>query len=249
MHTTKPDLAGIDSRTSSQSPFFGAASSLDERELIVIASSLANSVQAPVNAVTRAIDITVSLCMLVLLLPMMAMAALGIAVTSPGPVIFRQARIGQNGQEFGCYKFRTMRIDAEPHLARLLETHPELRREWASNQKLARDPRITPIGRILRHCSVDELPQLINVLRGEMSLVGPRPIVRSEVPRYGRYITSYMSVRPGLTGIWQVTGRNDTTYRRRVAADVLYSRRKSLWLDFRILLMTIPAVITGRGSC
>lgn len=249
MHTTKDDRALKDAKASAGTPFFQADSSLSEHELIVTASNLAASSQATGGLRTRVVDITVSICMLVLLLPVMVFAALAVAVTSPGPIIFKQARIGMNGRSFGCYKFRTMRVDAEEHLATLLETKAELRKEWNSFQKLKRDPRITEVGRFLRHSSIDELPQLINVIRGDMSLVGPRPIVHSEVLRYGRYITSYFSVRPGLTGLWQVTGRNNSSYRRRVAADVLYARSKSFWFDFKILLMTIPAVISGRGSC
>lgn len=234
---------------SAGSPFFGTDASLFEHELIAMASDLASSSQVVTGWGYRALDITVAVCMLATLFPAMVLAALAIAISSPGPIIFKQTRVGMKGRSFGCYKFRSMRVDAEEHLAGLLESRSELRHEWNSNQKLSHDPRITPIGRFLRHSSIDELPQLINVIRGDMSLVGPRPIVPSEVKKYGRYITSYFSVRPGLTGLWQVTGRNDSSYRRRVAADVLYSRSKSLWLDFKILLMTIPAVITGRGSC
>lgn len=249
MHTTKHDSALRDAKASGDTLFFGANSSLSERELIVMASDLATQSRATNGLLVRVRDIAISAAMLVVLFPVMALAALLIAITSPGPVVFKQTRVGMNGRGFGCYKFRSMRIDAEEHLASLLETKAELRHEWDRNHKLSRDPRITPIGRFLRHSSIDELPQLINVIRGDMSLVGPRPIVSSEVPKYGRYITSYFSVRPGLTGLWQVTGRNDSTYRRRVAADVLYSRSKSLWFDFKILLLTIPAVITGKGSC
>lgn len=249
MHTTKHDSALRDATASAVTPFFGTNSSLSERELIAMASELASASQATNGLLTRVRDIAISACMLVVLFPVMALTALLIAISSPGPIVFRQVRVGMNGRGFGCYKFRSMRIDAEEHLASLIETRPELRDEWKCKQKLSRDPRITPIGRILRHSSIDELPQLINVIRGDMSLVGPRPIVSSEVPKYGRYITSYFCVRPGLTGLWQITGRNNSSYRRRVAADVLYSRSRSMWFDFKILLLTIPAVITGQGSC
>ncbi|WFL75962.1 sugar transferase [Altererythrobacter arenosus] len=214
-----------------------------------MAADLANHTRERDSRLSRALDIVVALAMLIFLLPVMVLVAASIAITSPGPIIFKQERMGMNGRTFGCLKFRTMRCDAEQALSALLAARPELRYEWASTQKLAQDPRITGVGSFLRHSSIDELPQLINVLRGEMSLVGPRPIVANEVPRYGRYITSYFSVRPGLTGLWQVTGRNESSYRRRVAADVLYSRSKSLMFDLKILLMTIPAVLSGKGSC
>ena len=249
MHTTKHDSALRDAKASADTPFFSANSALSERELIVTASELATPSQATNELLTRVRDIAIAASMLFVLFPVMVLAALCIAISSPGPIVFKQTRVGMNGRGFGCYKFRSMRTDAEEHLASLIETRAELRHEWNCNHKLSRDPRITPIGRILRHSSIDELPQLINVIRGDMSLVGPRPIVSSEVPKYGRYITSYFSVRPGLTGLWQVTGRNNSSYRRRVAADVLYSRSRSMWFDFKILFMTIPAVITGQGSC
>jgi len=249
MHTTKHDSALAKAQASGGSPFFSAATSLSERELIMMASDLAAPAPASGRSVSRILDVTVAACILVLLLPLLALAALAVAISSPGPVIFKHKRIGLNGREFGCYKFRSMHIDAEARLAALLNNSAELQREWNRNQKLKHDPRITAVGNLLRLTSIDELPQLINVLRGDMSLVGPRPIIRAEVPRYGRYITTYISVRPGITGIWQVSGRNNLSYRRRVAADVLYARSKSLWLDLKILLLTIPAVITGRGSC
>lgn len=223
-------------------------SSLSERELISMAADLSAEQEIKSGWANRTLDIVLATSMLILLLPVMILAAILVAVTSKGPIIFKQQRVGLNGQGFGCYKFRSMRIDAEQSLARLLEAQPELRHEWNCSQKLNHDPRITPLGSFLRHSSIDELPQLINVIRGDMSLVGPRPIVPSEVPRYGRYITSYFSVKPGLTGLWQVTGRNDSSYRRRVAADVLYSRSRSLLFDLKIMLMTVPAVISGRGS-
>lgn len=248
MHTTKHDSALADAQVSGGSPFFSAGSSLSERELITIVSDLAVPASDTNRSVARILDILVATGLLVLLSPVLALVALAAAISSPGPIIFKHKRIGLNGREFDCYKFRSMRIDAEAHLSALLDKNAELRQEWNRNQKLENDPRITAIGRFLRLTSIDELPQLINVIRGDMSLVGPRPIIRAEVPRYGRYITTYISVRPGITGIWQVSGRNTLSYRRRVAADVLYARSKSLWLDLKILLMTIPAVITGRGS-
>ena len=249
MHTTKQDRGLGEATSAPNGALFSATSSLSERELISMASELATpSRETQVSGLGRAFDIVIASVMLLFLLPVMALTALCVAVSSPGPVIFRQTRVGMNGRPFGCLKFRSMRIDAEDHLAHLLATKPELREEWASSQKLSDDPRITPIGSFLRQSSIDELPQLFNVLRGEMSLVGPRPIVENEAIRYGRYITSYFSVRPGLTGLWQVTGRNDSSYRRRVAAAVFYARNKSLMFDLKIMFAPIPAVLIGRGA-
>ncbi|MBD2841019.1 sugar transferase [Erythrobacter sp. KMU-140] len=197
----------------------------------------------------RALDIVVAALMLVLLAPVMLLVAIAVKVSSPGPVLFRQERVGSQGRHFKCLKFRTMHVDAEIKLAQLLRAQPDLRLEWQCKQKLSADPRITNIGNFLRQSSLDELPQLFNVLRGDMSLVGPRPIIRAEVPRYGRYITSYFKVKPGLSGLWQISGRNDASYARRVAADVLYARSRTFAMDLRILLMTVPAVISGKGSC
>lgn len=164
------------------------------------------------------------------------------------PVLFRHKRIGRNGTVFKCLKFRTMVPDAENVLRRLLKEHPELRDEWTENHKLRNDPRITTVGRFLRRTSLDELPQLWNVLRGDMSLVGPRPIVRAELLRYGRQATIYLAVKPGLTGLWQVKGRSDTTYRRRVAMDKYYVRNRNLWMDFYIVALTTGVVLKRAGA-
>ncbi len=152
-----------------------------------------------------------------------------------GPTIFRHRRVGRNGKAFDCLKFRSMVPDADRVLRELLEMHPELNVEWLRDHKLRDDPRITGVGRFLRRTSLDELPQLWNVIRGEMSLVGPRPIMHEELLRYGRCASRYLSARPGVTGLWQVTGRNNTDYRRRVALDVCYIRRQNLRLDLYIL--------------
>jgi len=165
-----------------------------------------------------------------------------------GPVIYRHRRVGQNGRTFECLKFRSMIPHADRALRELLEEHPELRAEWLRDRKLRNDPRITGIGRFLRRTSLDELPQIWNVLRGEMSLVGPRPVVREELMRYGRCLPVYLSARPGITGLWQVTGRNDTDYRRRVALDVYYVRKQNLLLDLYILSKTTLVVLAGGGA-
>jgi Undecaprenyl-phosphate galactose phosphotransferase WbaP len=165
-----------------------------------------------------------------------------------GPVLFRHRRIGAGGQGFDCLKFRTMVPDAEAVLQELLARDPAAAAEWRETQKLRNDPRITRVGRFLRRSSLDELPQLINVLRGEMSLVGPRPIVAAEVERYGTDIDDYYRTKPGLTGLWQVSGRSDTGYARRVQLDRWYARNWTLWHDIAILLKTIPAVFGRRGA-
>lgn len=165
-----------------------------------------------------------------------------------GPVIFRHRRIGRDGKVFECLKFRSMIPDADRKLRELLECRPELKAEWLRDHKLRDDPRITALGRFLRRTSFDELPQIWNVLRGEMSLVGPRPIVREETMRYGRCLPLYLSAKPGITGLWQVTGRNDTDYRRRVALDVYYVRKKSALLDLYILIKTMRVVLRGGGA-
>lgn len=196
---------------------------------------------------SRVVDVIIAATLFIVLLPLMAIIVIFMKLSEHGPVFFAQPRVGLGGKPFNCLKFRTMHVDADLRLTRLSAQNEELRREWTSTQKLLRDPRATRFGRILRNTSLDELPQLINVLRGEMSLVGPRPIIENEMSRYGRYAALYVSVRPGLTGLWQVTRNSGTSYRRRVATDVLYVRNRTLAFDFRILLATIPAVLMGNG--
>ena len=197
----------------------------------------------------RILDIGIASCALIFLGPLLLVVAAVVYIVDPGPIFFAHRRLGQNGRCFPCLKFRSMVVDAEQRLQQLLMTSEEAREEWARDFKLRRDPRITSFGNFLRKSSIDELPQLINVLRGDMSIVGPRPIVQGEIERYGRYYAHYSAVKPGITGLWQVSGRNDVTYRRRVALDVTYARNKSLVLDLRILAMTVPAVLMAKGSC
>ena len=196
----------------------------------------------------RILDIVITLLLLMFFGPLCLAVAICIKATSHGPVIYRQRRIGYLGQEFHCLKFRTMRHDADARLAALLQHDLLARIQWSYDHKLRHDPRITPLGKFLRRSSIDELPQLINVLQGSMSLVGPRPIVAAEIPRYGRRFVHYTAMRPGITGLWQVSGRNDTTYRRRIALDVVFARRRSLGLYGRIMMLTVPAVMLQRGS-
>jgi lipopolysaccharide/colanic/teichoic acid biosynthesis glycosyltransferase len=196
----------------------------------------------------HAVNAALALFILVFCAPLMVLTALAIYVYDGGPPLFAHRRVGREGRGFRCLKFRSMAVDAESRLERLLASDPAARREWEADHKLRRDPRVTPLGRILRKTSLDELPQLINVLRGEMNLVGPRPVVQAEACKYGHRFVHYCAVRPGITGLWQVSGRNNTSYGRRVALDVLYTRRKSLRLDLAILLRTVPAVLMRDGS-
>ncbi|MET1754396.1 sugar transferase [Novosphingobium sp. RD2P27] len=198
-------------------------------------------------ALTRALDITAALAAIVLLLPLLVLIVLALKLTSSGPVLFAHRRIGRNGKAFPCYKFRSMVANSAEVLERHLAECPEARAEWTRDQKLRSDPRVTPVGRILRRTSLDEVPQIFNVLRGEMSIVGPRPIVEGEMIRYRQYISAYCSVKPGITGLWQISGRNNTTYRRRVALDTAYARSRSIRLDIAIIVRTVPAVLSGSG--
>lgn len=199
-------------------------------------------------ATPRAFDVSVAALALVFLLPLLLLVALCVRLDDGGPALFRHSRLGQGGRSFGCLKFRTMVTNADVRLAELLQKDLAARAEWEATQKLSNDPRVTRLGRFLRASSLDELPQLINVIRGEMSLVGPRPIVAAERPFYGRRFEAYSRVRPGISGLWQISGRSDTSYRRRVACDVIYVRRRSLATDLKVLILTIPAVLTARGA-
>ncbi|WP_439112243.1 undecaprenyl-phosphate galactose phosphotransferase WbaP [Hydrogenophaga sp.] len=165
-----------------------------------------------------------------------------------GPAIFAHQRVGQTGKPFPCFKFRTMRVDAERQLRELLATDPAAREEWAREFKLRNDPRVTPIGHFLRRTSLDELPQLFNVIRGEMSLVGPRPIIEAELARYGDDVDYFLMVRPGMSGLWQVSGRNDVDYDTRVYLDTWYVKNWSLWYDIAILFKTVRVVLRRDGA-
>ncbi|MDZ4307590.1 sugar transferase [Allopontixanthobacter sp.] len=192
-------------------------------------------------------DILISVGAIIFFGPLMLLIAGLIKISDGGPVFFAHRRIGFNGAAFDCLKFRTMAQDAEKALADYLERNEDARRQWNELHKLTHDPRITRLGQFLRLSSLDELPQFFCVLMGHMSIVGPRPIVEKESARYGRYFADYCFVRPGLTGLWQVSGRNDTSYRRRVAIDVFYCRNWSLALDLLVILKTPGAIIKRSG--
>ena len=186
--------------------------------------------------------------LLLLGVPMLVIALL-VWRTDGAPVLFAHYRVGRGGKLFRCLKFRSMRRDSQQVLARLLERDPQARAEWQRDHKLRVDPRITPIGRFLRRTSLDELPQLLNVLRGEMSLVGPRPITVPELTKYGHVRWHYLSVTPGITGLWQVSGRNDTSYDERVDLDRRYVESRTLSGDLMILFRTVRVVLTRQGAC
>jgi len=198
--------------------------------------------------VKRSMDFTSGVALLLLLAPLMLLIAALIRAGDGGPALFKQARIGRSGKSFGCWKFRTMECKADEALQRLLAADPVAAQEWAENRKLIRDPRITPIGAFLRRSSLDELPQLFNIIVGEMSFVGPRPIVAEERERYGEAFSHCFSVPPGLTGLWQISGRSDCSYATRVSLDSRYASEWHLMLDAKILLKTVPVVLMQRGS-
>ncbi|WP_435535881.1 sugar transferase [Azospirillum sp. ST 5-10] len=204
--------------------------------------------RAIADAFKRTVDIFFSLICLFIVFPLLVLAVYLIWLDGGAP-LFKQERIGRNGRRFACYKLRTMTRDADRVLAEHLARSPEAAAEWATKRKLSNDPRITPLGRFLRRSSVDELPQLVNVLRGDMSLVGPRPISEAEIPRYGDDFACYTAVRPGITGLWQVSGRSRTSYAQRVALDRHYAHNRSWRLDLVIMVRTVRVVLTADGAC
>ncbi len=193
----------------------------------------------------RMVDILLALSGIVLLAPLLIICFIATVLTSSGPALFRHKRVGYNGKSFDCLKFRTMVTDAPERLRHVLETDPTAAAEGAANRKLRCDPRITPIGSLLRKSSLDELPQLFNVLRGEMSIVGPRPVTDEELDRYESSVGAYLACRPGITGLWQVSGRSSTTYGKRVACDAFYARNWSMALDVKIMIVTIPSLLSS----
>jgi lipopolysaccharide/colanic/teichoic acid biosynthesis glycosyltransferase len=196
----------------------------------------------------RPLDIVVAAIIALLILPLLCTIALMVRLSSPGPILFASIRLGRDGKPFRCYKFRSMHEGADERLREVLKNDPELRREFNATAKIKDDPRITRVGSLLRRTSLDELPQLLNVLRGEMSLVGPRPVPAGEALRYGTWLHQVQTVRPGLTGQWQVSGRNDISYEQRARLDYVYSASHTLHGDLAILARTILVVLRPSRS-
>jgi len=214
----------------------------------VLALRLYNNLSRPwPRRVKRCFDLIVGCLLLLLTAPLFGLIGWRLA-RKGGPIFFGHTRIGKGGRRFKCLKFRTMEPDADRVLDEYLEAHPELKEEWETHHKLRHDPRITRMGIWLRRTSLDELPQLINVIKGDMSLVGPRPVVADELDKYGDNLFYYVESKPGLTGLWQVSGRSDVTYRQRVHLDCWYVRNWSLWCDLVILIKTPKAVLKGFGA-
>ncbi len=196
----------------------------------------------------RFFDITAALAGLTVISPLFLMLILLVKFSDGGKVFYGHRRIGRSGRVFHCLKFRTMVEDGDAVLAAYLARNPQEREEWLATRKLQNDPRVTRVGAVLRKLSLDELPQIFNILRGEMSFVGPRPVVRDELKMYGTSASFYLKSRPGLTGLWQVSGRNDVSYQARVAFDRHYVENWSFVFDLKILIRTVPAVFSSRGS-
>ncbi|MCL2186033.1 MAG: undecaprenyl-phosphate galactose phosphotransferase WbaP [Treponema sp.] len=215
----------------------------------ILGIDTSNKLKLTLNLVIkRFMDLTIVILGGLVVLPFLLIIAALIKINSPGPVFYKQKRLGRNGKHFYAYKFRSMAADAEQRLNNLLESDPLLKKEWEENHKLQNDPRITSIGKILRRTSVDEFPQLINILKGDMSLVGPRPIVDEEIEKYGDNFNRVSSIKPGLTGLWQVSGRSNTNYLDRVAYDIYYLQSWSVWLDLWIIYKTFGVVIFRKGA-
>jgi exopolysaccharide production protein ExoY len=210
---------------------------------------LSVSSREPVGAtLKRAVDIVIALTAILLLAPLLLICLAATAVSSPGPIFFRHRRVGFNGNEFDCFKFRTMVTDAPQRLRELLDSDPVSAAEWDACRKLRYDPRVTAIGAVLRKSSLDELPQLFNVLTGEMSIVGPRPVTEDELELYSGAKDAYLACRPGITGLWQTSGRSSTTYSKRIGYDAFYAHNWSIALDARILVVTIPSLFDSDSA-
>ena len=221
--------------------------SLFNEKLVVL--RLKNNLARPLNRLLKTVfDYTLTLLGTIAISPILLFIAIWIYKDSPGPVIFKHIRIGKDGKPFPCYKFRSMCVDAKEKLAELLANDVAARKEWERDFKLKNDPRITKSGAFLRKTSLDELPQIFNVLKGEMSLVGPRPIIQEELERYGEYVGDYLMVKPGITGMWQVSGRSDIEYHERVLLDSWYVRNWSVWIDIVMLFKTFAVVAMRKGA-
>lgn len=235
-----PDVTGLPLYGVSLEHFFG-----NDQMFLRLQNNLGRKLN---RLIKRIIDIIITSIAIIMLLPFFMVIAILIACNSGGEILYSHQRVGTAGKEFACLKFRTMCVDSQQKLEKLLATDNEAKMEWASSHKLKNDPRITIVGKFLRKTSLDELPQLFNVLKGDMSLVGPRPIVKDEVRYYHDDIYYYKLVKPGITGLWQISGRSDINYAKRVRLDVWYVKNWSLWYDFAILLKTIPVLLSRDGA-
>jgi len=191
----------------------------------------------------RLCDFTFSCFLIILFIPIFLIIAFLIKASSRGPILFIQRRIGKNKKEFSCYKFRTMHPEAEFMLKEILKTNLDIKKEFESNQKILNDPRLTPIGKYLRYTSLDEIPQILNILKGEMSFIGPRPIIREEIIRYANNYEKAFSVLPGMSGLWQVSGRNKLSYKRRIQLDLIYAKNINFLLDLNIFFRTVGVIL------
>lgn len=235
-----PNLVAVPMSNVSVESFFDAK---------IMVLHIRNNLDNPWNRLLkRLFDIIATIVGGILISPILLIIAIWVYHDSPGPVIFKHRRVGKDGKEFNCYKFRSMCVNSKEVLEHLLATDPAAKAEWDKEFKLKDDPRITKSGAFLRKTSLDELPQLWNVLKGEMSLVGPRPIVQEEVPRYGKYIKEYYSVLPGITGMWQTSGRSDIDYPERVQMDSWYVHNWNVWLDLVLLWRTVSVVLNHKGA-
>jgi exopolysaccharide production protein ExoY len=231
------------------SSIVAAAASEAARDASDAARAPKGASAAPIGMpMKRIVDVVLATLTLAFMAPVLFLIFVLIKTSSPGPVLYRHRRIGFNGRHFDCLKFRTMVTDGPERLRQLLEADPAAAAEWSATRKLRYDPRITPIGSILRNAHLEELPQLFNVLRGDMSLVGPHPIMDEELERYGGSVGSYLSCKPGMTGLWQVSGRGTRVYDKRVACDVFYARNWSLKLDSKILALALPGLLVSEDN-
>jgi len=214
-----------------------------------LAFSTRNNLLNPVDKTFKLLfDMLMTGVLMLLFSPVLLLLYIIVFIATKGKPVFTHERIGKDGKSFGVYKFRTMRPDADVLLEKLLQSDPAIKEEWEKEFKLKNDPRITKIGNFLRKTSLDELPQLLNVIKGEMSLVGPRPIVGDEIKKYGEYFSYFKAVKPGITGLWQISGRNDVDYDERVQLDTWYVRNWSIEQDLIILMKTIVTVLLKKGS-
>ena len=220
---------------------------VDEQLLVVdkIDKCVEKSKVKAYDFIKRGIDIIIGIVGLIICLPFFVIIAILVKIDSDGPIFFKHKRVGKHGKELKIYKFRTMIRDAESAMKYFT---PEQKKEFEENFKLENDPRVTRVGKFLRKTSLDELPQIINILKGEMSIIGPRPVVESELEKYGKDKQKLLSVAPGLTGNWAANGRSDVSYEERIALELDYIENRSLWLDLKIFFKTIGSVLTGRGA-